>query len=142
MDTGRNARGSSKSTTTPDVTLAPADRFPTTGHFRDEDDGPNRGKAEDAGMLRASPRGSACGWLEPPTVDEALGAMRTRTPTRREIDIVETVICEATIVELAEGEQQGSYCLQDLAWWMHFTQTMPPRKMRWLSGVHRARTEG
>ena len=117
----------------PNVTLAPTDRFPTTGHFRDENDERNRGKTEDGRMLRGLIAGKCCGWPEPPTVDEALDTMRTRRPTKREIDIAETVICEATIVELAEGEQQGSYCLQDLAWWMHFTQTMPPRKVRWLN---------
>ena len=117
----------------PNVTLAPTDRFPTTGHFRDENDERNRERAEDGRMLRGLIGGKCCGWPEPPTVDEALGAMRTRRPTKREIDIADTVICEATIVELTEGEQQGSYCLQDLAWWMHFTQTMPPRKVRWLN---------
>lgn len=117
----------------PNVTLAPTNRFPRTRHFQDENDKRNSGKAMDGRMLRGLIAGKCCGWPKRPTVDEALDAMRTRSPTERDIDIAETVICEATIMELAEGEQQGSYCLQDLAWWMHFTQTMPPRKVRWLN---------
>ena len=117
----------------PNVTLAPTDRFATRAHFRNENEDRAGGKVKNAGMVRGRIAGKCCGWPEAPTVDEALRAMLTRRPTKREIDIAETVICKATIVELAEGEQQESYCLQDLAWWMHFTQIMPPRKVRWLN---------
>ena len=39
-----------------------------------------------------------------------------------------------------EADQLRHYTLS--AWWIHFTQTMPLRRVRWLNGVHRARTEG
>lgn len=58
------------------------------------------GNAEDTSMLRGLIAGKCCGWPQPPTVDEALAAMRTRTPSRREVAIAETVICETTIIEL------------------------------------------
>ena len=117
----------------PNVSLAATERFPIKAHFRNEKDGQNGATAEEARMLRGLIAGKCCGWPQPPSIDEALRAMRTRRPTKREIGIAETVISEATIGELADGEQQGSYCLQDLAWWMHFTATMPPRKVRWLN---------
>ena len=117
----------------PNVTLAPPGRFPTAPHFKHTEDEHAPRQQPECGMIRGLVAGKCCGWPKPPTVDEVHRAMRTRAPNARDIDIAETVISETTIVELAQGEQEGSYRLQDLAWWMHFTQTMPPRKVRWLN---------
>ena len=117
----------------PNVTLEPADRFPTTPHFRHPEDEQTLGREAEGRMIRGLIAGKCCGWPERPSVDEVHRTMRSRAPTTRDRAIAETVITEATISELAQGEQEGSYCLQDLAWWMHLTQTMPARKVRWLN---------
>ena len=64
----------------PNVTLAPTGRFPSTPHFRHENDAQNAATGEEARMLRGLIAGKCCGWPQPPSVDKAVRAMQTRPP--------------------------------------------------------------
>ena len=74
-----------------------------------------------------------CGWPEPPTALEVESAIKSRDPTRRKAAIALMVLTEPPNYLVMEGEADGAYSLQDLAWWLHRRQIPAYGRIRWLN---------
>ena len=83
-----------------------------------------------------------CGWRQKPTALEAEAAVKSRNPTKRNAAIALMVVTEPPNSLVAEGEADGAYSLQDLAWWLHRRRIPAYRRIRWLNAFARRGTEG
>ena len=78
-----------------------------------------------------------CGWRQKPTPLEAEKAIKSRLPTRRNGSIAFMVLTEPPNRLVMEGEADGAYSLQDLAWWLHRRRIPAYGRIRWLNAFVR-----
>ena len=78
-----------------------------------------------------------CGWRRKPTPLEAEEAIKSRLPTSRNASIAFMVLTEPPNRLVMEGEADGAYSLQDLAWWLHRRRIPAYGRIRWLNAFAR-----
>ena len=78
-----------------------------------------------------------CGWRRKPTPLEVEEAIKSRLPTNRNAAIALMVVTEPPNALVMQGEADGAYSLQDLAWWLHRRRIPAYSRIRWLNAFAR-----
>ena len=133
--TNETRRRQLRATTTP--VLAPAESFPdeySTIHElrRISPDANPDATGPHSRTVRGLLCGACAGWKKPPTsleLHEAMNAMRTGDPTRRQRSIAALLVNEASFDELVNAHLEGAFTWRQLAVAAHLQNHVPPARI-------------
>ena len=119
--------------------LEPVENFPHGFSWfeRVAPKGRRRKPGEDSRALRALIAETCSGYERKPTPREAEAAIKARSGTGLGVAIAANLIAEADVCMLMEGEREGAWSIQDIAWWMHDLNADCRELIEWLNYTSR-----